>query len=119
MRFIPTAIHGIADYIFGVLMLALPWLIEMQAGESTVFYAVGILAFIYSLITKYELGLIPVLSMPAHLVIDFLLGIGLIAAPILLHAEFVVPIYFLLPGLFAIIASLTTRRQPATHNITD
>lgn len=119
MRFIPTSVHGIIDYLFGVLMLALPWLIDMHPGESTIFYSVGILVFIYSLITKYELGLIHVLSMPAHLIIDLLLGVGLIAAPILLHAEFVVPIYFLLPGLFAIIASLTTKRQPATQNITD
>lgn len=112
MRFLPTAIHGVIDYIFGILMLALPWFIDMHHGESTVFYAVGILVFIYSLITKYELGLIHVLSMPAHLMIDLLLGIGLIAAPILLHAEFVIPVYFLVPGLFAILASLITKREP-------
>jgi hypothetical protein len=117
MRFLPTAIHGIIDYIFGIAMLAMPWFVDMHHTESNVFYSVGIIAFIYSLITKYELGLIPMVSMPAHLVIDFLLGISLITAPILLHSGFNVPLYFLIPGLFAVMASLITKRVTGDKDI--
>lgn len=117
MRFLPTIIHGVIDYLFGIIMFLLPWFVQLGPGENTIFYAVGILAFIYSLITKYELGLVHLISMRTHLFIDLLLGIGLIAAPMVLHSEFTVPIYFLIPGLFAITASMITKREPDSDRL--
>lgn len=91
MRFVPTLIHGIADYLVGIGMIA----VALMAGaEGVGFYAfllLGVLAIVYSLATDYELGWKPLLTMPAHLALD-----AAFAAVMLL-----MPLIFTLPPLLA------------------
>ncbi len=81
MQIIPTRIHGIIDYLTAALLVATPLLLGLEGAARWVLIGAGLAALAYSLLTDYELGLLPVLSMPAHLAVDMALGLFLIASP--------------------------------------
>ena len=89
MRFIPTRLHAIADYGTAALLVALPWLLGLLAGEAGegesallwVSVAAGLGVALLSALTNYEGGLAPAVPMPAHLAADAVLGAFLVAAP--------------------------------------
>jgi len=83
MRFIPTSVHGILDYASGLLLIVAPWLLQFSNnGPATwVPVALGISVIAYSLLTDYEAGVLPVIPMAVHLMIDAASGIFLAASP--------------------------------------
>lgn len=83
MRFIPTKIHGVADYIVGLLVIGLPYLFNLVGSSVSYFTIIGIAAILYSLFTDYELGVIRVLRIRFHLLLDAVFGLFMLAAPLL------------------------------------
>ena len=83
MRFIPTRVHGLLDYLVGLLLIAAPWVFNFARGgaETWVPVALGAGALLYSLFTDYELGLVKRLPMGTHLTLDLLSGLLLAASP--------------------------------------
>jgi len=83
MRSIPTRVHGVLDYLVGLLLIGAPWLLGFARGgpESWVPVAVGAAALVYSLFTDYELGVVRRIQMPVHLWLDALGGLLLIVSP--------------------------------------
>ena len=80
MNLINTRVHGILDYLVGFMLIASPWIFGFGRGgaETWVPVAQGAAAVLYSLLTNYELGLVRLISMRIHLVLD-LLGAVLLA----------------------------------------
>lgn len=116
MRFIPTRVHGVLDYLVGILLIAAPWLFDFDRGgmETWIPVVLGAGALLYSIMTDYELGLSKTLSMRTHLTMDLLSGILLAASPwIFGFADYVWGPHLVL-GLFEIGASLMTKKTP-TH----
>ncbi len=80
---IPTRVHGVMDYVMGALIIAAPWAFgfsHIEAAKWTTLSA-GSSALLYSLCTNYEMGAFKLLSMNAHLVIDLLSGLLMMASP--------------------------------------
>lgn|SRR5690606_7640758 len=115
MRFIPTKVHGVLDYLVGILLIAAPWVLGFARGgaETWVPVALGTGTILYSLMTDYELGLSKSISMPTHLSLDLVGGVLLAASPWLFGFSEYVYLPHLIVGLFEIVASLTTERTPA------
>lgn len=114
MRFIPK-VHGVLDYLVGILLIASPWLLNFSRGgaETWVPVVLGAGAVIYSLMTDYELGLWRKISMSSHLALDLWSGIILAASPWLFNfAEYVYMPHLVL-GIFEVAASLMTVRSPS------
>ena len=116
MRFIPTRVHGMMDYLIGVLLIAAPWLFDFDRGgaETWVPVLIGASVIVYSLFTDYELGMVRKLSMPTHLMLDLGGGILLAASPWLFGFSDYVWEPHLIVGLLEIGTSLMTRRVPDT-----
>ncbi len=114
MRFLPTRIHGVIDYLWSVALIAAPWLFGFatSGAKQWVAVALGVGGILYALLTDYELGVLPVLSMPMHLVIDGLGGVLLAASPWLFGFAGTVYGPHLAFGIFAIGASLVTKTTP-------
>lgn len=114
MRFIPTRIHGVIDYVVGLLLIAAPWLLGFAEGgaETWVPVILGAGTIIYSLMTDYELGLSPALNMKTHLTIDGVAGAFLLISPWLLGYADVVWVPHVLVGLLEIGAAFTTHLVP-------
>jgi hypothetical protein len=114
MRFVPTLIHGAIDYAWGLALLVAPFLFGFADGGAAQWTAMiaGAGAVLYALATDYELGLLPLLSMRTHLLVDAAGGALLAASPWLLgfaDRTFAVHVAF---GLFSVAASLVTRLEP-------
>jgi len=85
-KFIPTKVHGALDYIVAIALIFAPWLFGFsQVGGAAVIIpmVLGAGLILYSLFTKYEWGLIKVVSMPYHLIIDVVASLLLITSPFL------------------------------------
>lgn len=111
---INTRIHGYLDYMMGLLLIISPWIFDLPEGAaSTLPIVLGAGTIIYSLMTDYELGLLKVLSMKAHLGIDLMAGILLVAAPWIFGFAEEVIWPFVILGVIEIGASLMTEKQPS------
>lgn len=115
MRIIPTKVHGVLDYLYGLVALAAPWLFGFARGgaETWVFIAVGVVAFVYSIATNYELGVIPLLSMGKHLVLDAVMGVFLVVSPWLFGFADYVWLPHVIFGVIPLATSLLTNPRPA------
>jgi len=86
VRVIPTRAHGALDYLVGLVLIAAPWIFQFNDVESAKWTAIGVGAamIVSAAMTNYELGLVRLIPMHVHLVVDALLGIFLVASPWLL-----------------------------------
>jgi len=117
MRIIPTSVHGVLDYTWGALLAASPWLFNYARHEEETWVAVtlGGASILYSLLTDYEMGAVPVLSMRTHLAIDEAMGLLLAASPWLLRFDDFVRTPHVALGLMAIVTASTTETRPRRH----
>jgi hypothetical protein len=114
MRFVPTRPHGVIDYLWGISFLATPWLfgfsdVPAATGLAVVF---GVGAIFYSALTAYEVGLLRILPMTLHLIVDGVAGAFLAASPFLFGFADRVFWPHVLFGLFSVVASLVTHTEP-------
>jgi len=114
MKFIPTKIHGYLDYIIGLLMIAAPWLFGFHNGgiETSIFVVLGIAALVYSMLTRYELGVVKTIPMRAHLALDFVSGLLILVSPWLFGFSHLVFKPHVLFGIIEIGAAIFTQTQP-------
>ncbi len=114
MRFIPTKVHGVLDYLVGAILAVSPWLLRFNRGgaETWVPVVLGAGAIFYSLFTNYEWGVARKLSMPTHLTLDLLSGIFLAASPWIFGFADHVYLPHLIFGILEIGVSLMTKREP-------
>ena len=84
MRFLPTMIHGILDYMVGLLVIVLPFAFGLNGLQKWTLVVLGLLVIIYSALTDYELGLIRYLRIRFHLALDSVFGLAMLLTPWLL-----------------------------------
>jgi len=124
MRFMNTRMHGIADYLVGIILILAPYLLGFADGTAAQYVPqiLGVGALIYSLLTDYELGAMRVIPMPVHLGLDFASGLFLLASPWLFGFADRIAWPHVLFGLIEIGASLMTQTRPhdahAAHGTT-
>jgi hypothetical protein len=117
MRFISTKVHGMMDYISGLLIIASPWLFGFADGTAAqwVPVIVGIVLLLTSVMTNYEAGMVRTISMPTHLTMDVIAGILLLVSPWLFGFADRIAWPHVLFGIFEIGAGLMTKRSPDTN----
>jgi len=83
MRIISTRMHGISDYLMALVLIASPWLFGFATGGVAQWLPVvlGVVLLLQSLMTRYELGAFPLISMPVHLGMDVVSGLLLASSP--------------------------------------
>jgi hypothetical protein len=83
MKIIPRNVHGVLDYLVGLLLAASPWLFGFaDHGPATAIPVVlGLGALLYSLLTAYELGLVRAIPFHIHLMLDLVSGLFLAVSP--------------------------------------
>jgi hypothetical protein len=86
IRFLPTKVHGGLDYLVGIALILAPNIFQFAGiGGAAVLIprVLGVVLIVYSLVTRYEWGVIKLISMPYHLMIDFLAALFLALSPFL------------------------------------
>jgi len=115
MRFIPTRIHGVIDYLVGIVLIAAPWLFSFSDDRAATLVPVilGIAIIVYSLVTDYELGVVHAIPMSAHLIIDIIGGLVLAVSPWVFGFSDTVWAPHLIVGILEIVIALVTQTIPS------
>ena len=120
IRFVPTWLHGIFDYIGGIGLIAAPFVFGFYyvGGIAVILPMVlGVGLILYSLLTDYERG-IPALKfipMPVHLVLDFAASALLAASPFMFGFWKLAPNVWLphvIAGVGVIVLVLVSQTRP-------
>jgi hypothetical protein len=117
MRFVPTLVHGIADYVVGMIVLGLPFYYGLTGSQRMPFVVLGVFVIIYSVFTDYEAGLVRFLRLRFHLLLDALFGVAMLFIPSLLNLPAVArtPVYAI--SILALLLAVTTKvRAEGTHS---
>jgi hypothetical protein len=114
MKIISTKVHGVLDYLMGVLLIAAPWLFNFNrdGAETWVPVILGIGVIVYSLFTNYELGLSKLIPMRTHLILDMLSGALLAASPWIFNFDEYVYLPHLILGILEMGAGVMTETTP-------
>jgi hypothetical protein len=86
-RPITTKMHGVLDYATSGTLMMLPGVLRAGSGASRMLMGAAASSVAYSLITRYELGLVPLLPMPTHLKLDAGSALAFLAAPLFFRSE--------------------------------
>lgn len=113
MKVFSTKTHGVLDYLTAGTLLALPMILKPGAGVTTLLRTASVSTLLYSLLTRYELGVAGVLPMKTHLMLDGMSGATFAAAPLLFPREDAqVKAVLVGLGVFELAASLMTETEP-------
>ena len=115
MRFIPTRVHGVLDYLTAGVLIAAPSVLNVRPHgmQRWLPVALGVGTIGYSLLTDYELGLFKVIPMPMHLALDAANGALLAASPWLFGFAEETSAPHLALGLFEIAVTASSQATPA------
>jgi SPW repeat-containing protein len=86
IRFVPTKVHGALDYVVGLALILAPNIFQFtDVGGPAVLIPrlLGIVLIVYSVFTRYEWGLVRIIGMRYHLMVDFAAALFLAASPFL------------------------------------
>jgi hypothetical protein len=84
MRFVTRTIHAYLDYPVAISLMVLPFVLGLGAGNPLAKWlavGTGATAFVLTLLTDHELGVVKVVPYWLHVVVDRLVGAVFIAAP--------------------------------------
>ncbi len=114
-RPISTMVHGILDYVTAPTLIALPRILGWDQKVTLLFNGTGVGVLAYSVLTRYELGLVKVLPMKVHLAIDMASGGMLALSPFILlkkrERNVATTATLVGLGLYEIAAGLLTQTQ--------
>ena len=112
VRFISTKTHGLLDYVSVATLVTLPRALRWGPRVTRLLSAAAAGTLLYSLLTRYELGVKKILPMPAHLLLDAASGALLCSAPALLPDEDgSVSAALVGLGAFEIVGAMTTKTE--------
>lgn len=119
MKIIPTFVHGIGDYLGGIVLLAAPNIFGFaDVGGAAVMIPriLGVIILLQAITTRYELGLVKVLPMRVHLMNDYGASLFLAASPWLFgfndeRSNAWMP--HLIVGIAVFVFTLLTQTEPA------
>ena len=87
IRFVTKTIHAYLDYPVALSLMALPFLLGLGNSHPLALWlsvGTGVAAFILTLLTDHQLGVMRVIPYSVHLIVDFLVGIVFLIAPFVL-----------------------------------
>ena len=120
LRFIPTRVHGVLDYVHGSALLAAPELLRTKDEPRATIASrlAGGGATAYTLMTDFELGAVKAIPMRVHLMLDAASGALLACAPWLLGyarggARYWLPHVFV--GLAEVLVAAATKTEPSYY----
>jgi hypothetical protein len=121
MRSVPSHRHGLIDYVIGLILISLPFVLGFATGGIAMYLSItlGALQIIVSALTDYEWGLLPFFPMPAHLGFDFAVGVLLVASPLAMDFPQRAWGPLLMLGLLEVFLAVTSETIPSHSRLAD
>ena len=105
-------LHGVIEYLAGVLLIAAPFLFNFHSGASkAVSIVAGVVVLVVAASTAGRTSLVDSLPLPAHILLDYALALGLIASPFLFgfSGEGAPTAFFIVLGVVHLLVTIGTR----------
>jgi FtsH-binding integral membrane protein len=114
---IPAFVHGVLEYLAGALLIAAPFLLAFDADSATaVSIVAGLLMLVLAASSAMSTGLIKSIPVQAHVMIDFVIALGLIASPFVFgfSGDGTATAFFIVLGVVHLLLTIATRfiREP-------
>ena len=109
---VPAFVHGIIEYLAAILFIAAPFIFTFDEDAPTaVSVIVGVLVLIIAASTAWRTGLINSIPVQAHVMLDYVLAIFLIAAPFVLgfSDDGTAAAFFIVVGVVHLLLTIATR----------
>lgn len=109
---IPAYVHGIVEYLAAILFIAAPFIFSFEEDVATaVSVIVGVLVLIIAASTAWRTGLINSIPVQAHVMLDYVLAIFLIASPFILgfSGDGTAAAFFIVIGVVHLMLTIATR----------
>jgi hypothetical protein len=109
MRFVTRTIHAYLDYPVAISLMVLPFVLNLGAGNPLAKWlavATGAAAFILTLLTDHELGVLKMIPYSFHVAVDRLVGAVFIVAPFALGFSGLDAIYYWANGGTVLLVTL-------------
>jgi hypothetical protein len=105
---ISPKLHGIIDYLTVPLLLAAGPLFQFDGQPSEITSTLAGVVLVYSLFTAYPPGLVKMITLPQHRVIDIVLGIAMLISPFVLKFTGSARLFFVGMGIFSLVVVAMT-----------
>jgi hypothetical protein len=109
---IPRFVHGVIEYVAGVLLIAAPFLFAFEAAAAVALSIVaGVVVIAVAASTEGPSSLVSSIPVSVHLLLDFVLAAVLIAAPFLFgfSDESAPTAFFLILGVLHLLVTIGTQ----------
>lgn len=109
---IPLFAHGMIEYVAGALFIALPFLLAYDDGAATALsIVIGVAVIAIAASTDGPTSLVNQIPRPAHVALDYVLAIVLIALPFLagFSSETAPTVVFIVVGVLHLLITIGTR----------
>jgi hypothetical protein len=113
---IPLFVHGVVEYLAAALLIVAPFLLSYDSGTATALsIAMGVVVLAFTASTDAPTGLIHQIPRAAHVVLDFVLAVVLIALPFLggFSGETAPTAFFIVAGVAWLLLAIGTRFRSA------
>ena len=112
---LPVLVHGVLEYVVGVLFIAAPFLFGFDSSAATAAaLVVGLLLLAFTATSALPTGLVRSVSLGVHVTIDLVLAVLLVALPFILGFtdEAAPTALFIVVGVLHLLVTIATRFSP-------
>jgi hypothetical protein len=109
---IPVSVHGIIEYVAGVLFVAAPFLLSFDDGAAKALsIIIGVVVLAIAASTDGPTSLVNQIPRSAHVALDYVLAVLLIALPFLagFSDEAAPTVFFIVLGVAHLLITIGTR----------
>ena len=109
---IPAFVHGVIEYLAAALLIAAPFLFSFDSdGATAVSIVAGVLVLVITACTALPTGIIKSIPVHAHVMIDYVVAIVLIAAPFIFSFtdDGTATGFFIVVGVVYLLLTIATR----------
>lgn len=113
---IPRFVHGMIEYVAGVLLVVAPFLLDFDSGAAVAVSIIGgLLVIVVAASTEGPTSLVNSIAIPAHVLLDYALAAVLVASPFLFgfSEESSPTALFIALGILHLLVTIGTRFKPA------
>ncbi len=109
MKFISPRVHAFIDLLVVVFLFASPTVFGFTGTLAMFTYVLGIIHLLLTLLTDFSMGVVKIIPLPIHGVIEFVVGVVLIALAYTLFKNY--PdgtLYYVIFGTIVLLTWLVT-----------
>jgi hypothetical protein len=109
---VPAFVHGLLEYVGAVLLIAAPFVFSFDSDTATgISIAAGVVVLMVNASTAMSTGIIKSIPVQAHVMLDYLLAVLLIASPFLFafDDDESATAFFLVLGVVHLLMTIATR----------